>query len=120
MLSKDQIISQPFIFERPKDISNHSGNRAHSLRFQGEVFEAGKVDVSTEGILEVSSGREKCWRAASATSFRRGLAGCGKAVVACENFDGSHVCLRRAQSSGTIEKHSRRMLKKAVLVVRET
>ena len=57
----DVIIFHPdsFVFERPKDSSNHSGNRPHSLRFQGEVFEAGKVDVPTEGILEVFSGREK-------------------------------------------------------------
>ncbi len=73
-----------FFLNRPKDSSNHSGNRPHSLRFQGEVFEAGKVDVPTEGILEVSSGRGKWWRAASATPFKRGLAGCGKTIVACE------------------------------------
>jgi hypothetical protein len=77
--------SQNYLFlNQPKDSSNHSGNRPHFLRFQGEVFEAGKVDVPTEGILEVSSGREKWWRAASATPLKRGLAGCGKTVVACE------------------------------------
>jgi hypothetical protein len=48
-----------WFLNRPKDSSNHSGNRPHSLRFQGEVFEADKVDVPTEGILEVSTGREK-------------------------------------------------------------
>jgi hypothetical protein len=60
---------------RPKDSSNHSGNRPHSLRFQGEVIEAGEVDVPTEVILEVSSGREKWWRAASAIPVKRDLAG---------------------------------------------
>jgi hypothetical protein len=38
---------------RPKDSSNHAGNRPHPLRFQGAVFEAGKADVPTEGIIEV-------------------------------------------------------------------
>jgi len=66
------------------------------------------VDVPTEGILEVSSGREKWWRAASRrkqrgrkqrgresfldssgqlrlpTPFKRDLTGCGKTVVARE------------------------------------
>ena len=45
---------EPHLFlNRPKDSSNHSGNRSHFLRFQGAVFEAGQVDVPTEGILEV-------------------------------------------------------------------
>ena len=62
------------------------------------------MDVPTEGILEVSSGREKWWRAASATPLRRGLAGCGKTIVARENFDGPHVwdkpCLCLSGPSG--------------------
>ncbi len=31
-----------------------------------------------------------------------------------QNFDVPHVCLRRAQSSGTTAEYFRRMLKKAV------
>jgi len=37
-----------------------------------------------------------------------------------ENFDDSHVCLRRAQSSGTTVEHSPRMLKQARLLTRPT
>ena len=44
---------QNYLFlNRLKDSSNHSGNRPHSLRFQGEVFEAGEVDLPTEEILK--------------------------------------------------------------------
>ena len=35
------------------------------------------------------------------TGMRERLAGCGKTIFARENFEGPHVCLRRAQSSGT-------------------
>ena len=33
--------------------------------------------------------------------MRERLAGCGKTIFARENVEGPHVCLRRAQSSGT-------------------
>jgi hypothetical protein len=42
------------------------------------------------------------------------LAGCGKALWARENFDGSRMCLRQTQSSGTTVEVSREMLKMAV------
>ena len=48
--------------------------------------------------------------------FVPSLTGCGKTMLARENFDGPHVCLRRAQSSGTTGEHSRRRLKKAAFL----
>jgi len=43
-----------------------------------------------------------------------------KLCLARENFDGPHMCLRGAQSSGTTGEHSRRILKKARLLTRPT
>jgi len=44
-----------------------------------------------------------------AAPFKRDLAGCGKTVVARENFDGPHMCLRGAQSSGITRKFRREL-----------
>jgi hypothetical protein len=65
------------------------------------------VDVLTEGILEVSSGQEKWWRAASAIPFKIGLAGCGKTVVARENFDGPHVWHNKRTPAGELSETDR-------------
>src|SRR6267378_2401951 len=58
------------------------------------------------------------YRASAHTLKRRFLTGCGKTMLARENFDGPHVCLRRAQSSGTTAEHSRRVHEKARLPTR--
>jgi hypothetical protein len=47
------------------------------------------------------------------------LTGYGKTISARQNVDGPHVCLRRAQSSGSTGKYFRRMLKKAVQQVKQ-
>jgi hypothetical protein len=54
-------------------------------------------------------------------ALQEGLAGDGKTMLARENFGGPHVCLRRAQSSGTTAGNSHKIFNKAVSshVVRE-